>query len=290
MSASDSLLHICSVQMNAVDDIDINLQSIINNLDQSAEWALQQGHDLENLLVCFPENALYFRIISEEAMPFLDLQGPQLQLIQKWVDQKKSYVHLGSVPLKIKDRIYSSSVFFAPGQSPQASYQKMHLFDIQLQGQKPILESDVFAHGPAPSIIQIKDWKLGESICYDIRFAELYNYYAKNNVDVLLIPAAFLQKTGQAHWEVLCRARAIESQAFVVATGQVGAHKSQKANIERHTFGQSMIVDPWGQVITVADQQNPQIITATLSKNKIQQVRQQIPMSQHRRGAIGGPT
>ena len=120
------------------------------------------------------------------------------------------------------------------------------------------------------------------SICYDIRFAELYSVYAKAEVDIILVPAAFLVKTGQAHWEVLLRARAIESQCYVIASAQAGTHHSQAGILSRETFGHSMIVDPWGDVKAFKTTEVG-VVFAELSQDLIRNVRKQIPMKNHRR-------
>jgi predicted amidohydrolase len=150
------------------------------------------------------------------------------------------------------------------------------LFDIQLAGQEAIRESDEFNHGDGPSILDIKGWKWGLSICYDLRFSELYSKYAHQAVDIISVPAAFLVPTGEAHWHTLLRARAIESQAFVVASAQSGSHKGI-----RETYGHSLIVNPWGAILL--DMTTVGVSVMELKKSDIKRVREQIPMSSHRR-------
>ena len=116
-------------------------------------------------------------------------------------------------------------------------------------------------------------FKVGLSICFDIRFSTLYNHYKKEGVDIILIPSSFTYNTGEAHWEVLCRARAIETQSYVLAPNQIG-----KGTLEVETYGNSMIVDPWGCVIKQADSRQETVLVATLSKREIQSVRKKIPI------------
>jgi len=161
-------------------------------------------------------------------------------------------------------------------------YRKIHLFDVDVVGQKPVRESDVFARGTETSVFEIKGWKFGSSICYDVRFPELYLRYAREEVDAILVPAAFLTTTGRAHWEILLRARAIESQAYVLAAAQGGTHQGIKGGT-RETHGHSMIVDPWGLIVEeIQDSSEVRVARATLKVDRIEAVRRQIPMKNHR--------
>ncbi|MEO0337565.1 MAG: nitrilase-related carbon-nitrogen hydrolase [Pseudomonadota bacterium] len=161
-------------------------------------------------------------------------------------------------------------------------YSKIHLFDVDVEGQKPIRESDDFVAGTAPKIIEIEGWRIGLSICYDIRFSELYLHYVKSGVDLIAIPAAFLPPTGEAHWEVLQRARAIEAQCFVVSSAQSGEHQSVRSGAKRVSYGHGLAVDPWGRVLLnmgteVGAEQ------MVLSRSLLSRVRGQIPMGSHRK-------
>lgn len=178
--------------------------------------------------------------------------------------------------------MYNSSMLITPEGEIHPTYQKMHLFDIQLDGQAPLKESDVFRHGHAPHIIEVDGWRLGEAICYDVRFAELFSQYARKEVDLILLPAAFLVKTGEAHWEVLLRARAIESQSYVVAAAQGGTHQGCRGGT-RETYGHTLIVDPWGAVVGQVEKLGPGVTIVKLSRERIEAVRRQIPMKFHRR-------
>lgn len=272
-----SELQVAVVQMTSIDDLDSNLMMMESLVDSIQEPVR---------LICFPENCLYMRVKEGESLPSLSLEHPAFERLAKLAKTRRAFLHLGSVPIILEDgHTYNSSVIIEPSGEVRSSYQKMHLFDIQLEGQKAIRESDVFRHGQNPSLFMIDDWKIAESICYDIRFAELFSQYAREEVDVILIPAAFLVKTGQAHWEVLQRARAIESQCYVLASAQVGVHNGIRGGV-RETFGHSMVVDPWGQVAELR-REGVGVLVATLRKQTIQDVRRQIPMKFHRRVPIG---
>lgn len=185
-------------------------------------------------------------------------------------------------PQSLRPNIFNASFLIQPNQAPQILYRKIHLFDIALKDQKPIKESDFFAYGAQENIFEYKGFKFGSSICYDVRFSELYLKYARQAVDVILVPAAFLVKTGQAHWDILLRARAIESQCYVLAAAQAGKHVRSDATVFRETYGNSLIVDPWGQIVA-RKEEGVGLIYAKLDKKQIESVRTQIPMAQHRR-------
>ncbi len=173
-------------------------------------------------------------------------------------------------------------MLISPFAEPRIVYKKIHLFDITLEGQKPIRESDVFTNGEMSTVFEIDGIKFGSSICYDIRFAELYNLYAKQEVDVILIPAAFLVKTGKAHWDVLLRARAIENQSYVLAPAQTGKHQSTSSEQSRETYGHTTAVGPWGDVIECLSD-GMDILFVNIDPENCRAVRRQIPMNSHRR-------
>lgn len=262
--------------MTSVDSVALNAEQMLT----LSEKAIAQDSSVR--LICFPENCLYMRIKEGETIPGFSLQDPVFLELAEWAKEKKLYLHLGSVPLLMEGGLFNSSVLIDEAGGIRSGYQKMHLFDIQLEGQKPIRESDVFKHGSKPSTFEIDGWRLGETICYDIRFAELFTRYAHAEVDVILVPAAFLVKTGQAHWEILLRARAVESQAYILAAAQGGLHKGIQGG-ERHTYGHTMVVDPWGEVSQVLRQSETGFVIQTLQKSRVEQVRAQIPMKGHRR-------
>ena len=268
-------LEIALGQMTSVDNVEQNFLKIQKLVGE----ALSKGHPR---LILFPENCLYFRIREGTQIPAFDLGHNVFRQLERLAAEKDIYLHLGSVPLLMDGKVYNSSVLITPQGESRATYQKIHLFDIELTGSKPIRESDVFSAGMTTSTFEVDGFKFGESICYDIRFAELYEQYAKAQVDAVLIPAAFLVPTGEAHWHILNRARAIESQCYVLSAAQAGKHDGIEGGT-RKTFGHSLAIGPWGTVIGELDGQNESVVFATLEKEKLQEVRRQIPMKQHRR-------
>lgn len=270
-------LKVAVLQLTSIDDLQTNLHQILALLAR-LESEIPD-------LVCLPENALYFRAREGATLDGLEVRHEVIRTLSKWSVEKGSVLHIGSVPLVRGGRLYSSSLVLTPDGAVHDNYQKIHLFDVNVEGHKPQRESDVFTHGAEPSVFSVKGWKFGSSICYDLRFAELYLHYARLEVDVILIPSAFLVPTGQAHWEVLTRARAIESQAYVLAAAQGGVHHGIKGG-ERFTYGHSEIIDPWGVVLGAVPEpftDEQRILRATLRRERIERVRAQIPMKHHRR-------
>lgn len=165
-----------------------------------------------------------------------------------------------------------------PNGDIEGHYDKRHLFDVEAAVGESYRESRSIAPGEnAPVVVHSAGVSWGLSICYDLRFAEHFRALADRGAQVFTVPAAFTQTTGEAHWEVLLRARAIENQCFVVAAGQCGTHASG-----RKTFGNSMIIDPWGRVLAQAGVE-PGVIAATLDMDEIQELRARFPVHQHRR-------
>lgn len=279
-----SSLSIALVQMTTVDSLDANLvkfESIFNTIKKLQEEQESSEKPLD--LICFPENCLYMRVKTTNPIVGFELSHSCFVRMGEWARRLKTCIHLGSVPLIIDGMLYNSSLWLSEEGVIQVGYQKVHLFDIALEGKTPHRESDIFERGKEPRTHNFKGWRVGESICYDVRFSELYSQYAHENVDVILVPSAFLEETGKAHWEVLLRARAIESQCYVVASAQVGSHRSiQYPELERRTYGKSMIIDPWGTVeLNLGESEGVQI--HHLHKDRINNVRTQIPMANHRR-------
>jgi predicted amidohydrolase len=181
---------------------------------------------------------------------------------------------LGSAAIAASDgKVFNRSFLYNPEGKTVARYDKINLFDVSLGGGETYHESEtveggrqaVLAAGPMGV-------KIGLTICYDLRFAALYGAYAKLGAEIITVPAAFTVPTGQAHWEVLLRARAIETAAFIVAPAQGGRHEDGRA-----TYGHSMIVDPWGKIVAKLDSDEPGFIVADLDLDKVAEARAKIP-------------
>lgn len=285
-------LNVAVVQMTSINSMDANEATVRNALS-----------DIESKnvdLVVFPENVWFLRLIDGEPLPDFSIATEFHKEIQRWVEKNNCAVIFGAVPVteipqaagasasvaKSK-KPFSATVVFEPGRSWHVPYTKIHLFDVDVTGHKPVRESDHLTRGEGPKIWNYRGWKFGCAICYDVRFAELFSRYAEKEVDALFLPSAFLVPTGRQHWEILVRARAIESQAYMLAPAQSGEHFDQagKATSVRKTYGRSMIIDPWGRILAAAqaERSGTEILIAEMSRDEISKVREQIPMKDHRR-------
>lgn len=190
------------------------------------------------------------------------------------------HLHLGSMAVALADgRFANRSVLFSPDGHVAATYDKIHLFDATLPGLKQYRESDTYRGGDVAVVTDAPGFRLGMSICYDVRFAPLYRALAEAGAEVISIPAAFTVPTGEAHWETLVRARAIETGCFVVAAAQGGAHQNG-----RSTWGHSMIVDPWGRIVAQINSDKPGVIVAELDLAAVADARGRVPALANARG------
>lgn len=272
--AMSSSLKVGVAQINSTDDWKTNWEQVeyfLNNKSQNLD------------LVCFPENTLFFRIHGPLKSEVFSLKHKVYADIQKWVDQHNTMVMIGGTPIEQDQKIYNATLVFEAGKPMNVAYKKVHLFDVVLDGMK-IQESAYFKAGDHLSVIELKGWRLGLSICYDIRFPELYRSYFHNNVDAVLIPSAFTVPTGKAHWEILNRARAIENQFYVISAAQGGTHQSCFDEGYRNTFGHSMIVDPWGDIAAISRGESPDFLVCELEKDRLKYVSERMPVKNHVRG------
>ena len=185
----------------------------------------------------------------------------------------KLFLHLGSMAVAVPDgRFANRSILFTPQGTIAATYDKIHLFDATLPGIKQYRESETYAGGDVAVVTPAPGFRLGLSICYDMRFPALYRTLAEAGAQVISVPAAFTVPTGQAHWETLLRARAIETGCFVIAAAQGGQHQNGRA-----TWGHSMIIDPWGKVIARRDDDAVGILVADIDLNAVVEARGRVP-------------
>ena len=182
-------------------------------------------------------------------------------------------LHLGSLAVALPDgRFANRSVLFRPDGSIAATYDKIHLFDATLPGLRNYRESETYAGGDSAVVTDVPGFRLGMTICYDVRFPRLHRALAEAGAQVISVPAAFTVPTGEAHWEVLLRARAIETGSFVIAAAQAGSHENG-----RSTWGHSMIIDPWGKILTQLGGDGPGIAIADIDLGAVDEARGKVP-------------
>jgi predicted amidohydrolase len=199
--------------------------------------------------------------------------NPQLTVLADLAKRHGVFLHIGSMAVALEDgRFANRSVLLGPDGQVQGLYDKIHLFDATIAGLNAYRESDTYKGGDAAVVVEVDDIKLGMAICYDVRFPPLFNALANGGAQLIAVPAAFTVPTGQAHWEVLLRARAIETGSYVIAAAQGGLHPNGRA-----TYGHSMIIDPWGKILAELDHDEPGVITAEISAETVADARQRIP-------------
>ena len=208
--------------------------------------------------------------------------GPIQRMLADTAREHRVWLIGGTLPLAIDgaaagaDRVMNANLVFAPSGELAARYDKMHLFAYD-NGRERYDEARTLQSGRTPVAFDADGWRVGLSVCYDLRFPELYRKLARPPCDLLSVPSAFTHPTGLAHWEVLLRARAIENQCYVVAAAQGGTHENG-----RRTFGHSLIVDPWGEVVACRSDEGEGIVIAELDQERIAGVRRQLPALEHR--------
>jgi len=237
--------------------------------------------------VGLPENFAYLGSSRDHKLGIAEelestAPGPILDTMQKLAQQAKVFLLLGGFPERVTSsdgvvRIGNTSVLLGPDGHVLSRYRKIHLFDVEVPGGQKFRESDDVVPGSDPVLATLPWGMLGLSICYDLRFAELYRTYAAAGARFISVPAAFTKQTGPDHWHVLLRARAIENQAFVIAPAQWGQHGEKRAS-----YGHAVIVDPWGTVISDCSEGEGFAI-ASLDLEFQDRVRQRLPCLQHRR-------
>jgi len=231
--------------------------------------------------VLLPENFAYLGDDEGKRALAEDLgraDGPITKRMAEVARAHGVHVLAGGMPERSDDphRPFNTCAVFAPDGRISAAYRKIHLFDVDL-AERSYRESGATTPGDTPVVVDAAGLRVGLSICYDLRFPELYRALAADGAEALVVPAAFTVTTGKDHWHVLLRARAIETQAYVVAAAQWGRHPGG-----RLTYGKSCIVDPWGEVIAQASE-GEGVIVAPIDRGYLQRVRVSLPSLRHRR-------
>ena len=264
------------IQMNSTNDKPRNLSQARELMEKAIA---EDGPDL----IVLPEVFDFLGGTGKEKRDAAETipDGPAWTLCRDVARQHKVFVHAGSILEKVpgEDRLHNTTMVFDRAGMQIARYRKIHLFDIVTPDGTAYRESAAIKPGDEVVTYDLDGVTVGCSICYDLRFSELFIQLAKKGAQVIALPAAFTLQTGKDHWEVLCRARAIETETYFLAAAQHGPHT--QGNETRHTYGHSMVVDPWGQVTAMASD-GVGVVSARIDPKRVEKVRQMIPVAQHR--------
>jgi deaminated glutathione amidase len=262
-----------AIQMTSKPDLEKNLVEA----EELIELAVRQGAELVSL----PENFAFLGKEEDKIALASEIAHKTEKFLKKMAQKFQVTILGGGFPVPVIDnpaKAYNTATLIAPNGQEIARYQKVHLFDVDVPDGNTYCESTtVMAGTTLPTIYNSEEFgNLGLSICYDVRFPELYRHLSSKGVDVLFIPAAFTAFTGKDHWQVLLQARAIENTAYVIAPAQTGNHYER-----RYTHGHAMIIDPWGVILADAGDK-PGAVVAEINPHRLEQVRRQMPSLQHR--------
>jgi predicted amidohydrolase len=272
-------MRVTAVQLSSQADVDQNLSRVVHWVERAA----REGSEL----IVLPENFAFFgdeerkREVAED----LSAPGPVTRTLSELARRLGVFLVGGGMPERSSDpeKPYNTSVLFDREGALLAAYRKVHLFDVSLADGTELRESRATSAGSTPSVTALGaprvegTPKLGMTVCYDLRFPELFRALGALGATVVTVPAAFTLTTGKDHWHVLLRARAIENQTFVVAAAQHGSHPRG-----RRTYGKSLVVDPWGDVLAQAGE-GEGLASATLDFSYLMKVRAELPCLTHRR-------
>lgn len=264
------------VQLTSTEAVEENLQQSVSLVRRAAAL----GADL----VALPENFAFLRH-SSKALFSEPLDGRIVSTMRDLAAELGRYLLLGSFPEKSDGhatKTYNTSLLLGPDGAIVARYRKLHLFDIEIPGRESHRESDRVLAGEEAVTVDTPWARLGLTICYDLRFPELYRRLTFAGAQLITVPAAFTLTTGKDHWLPLLRARAIENQVYIVAPGQFGYHGGN-----RISYGHSVVIDPWGIVVAQCSDGLGTAV-AEIDTRRVQQVREQIPCLQHRHRMFQG--
>ena len=269
------VMQICAIQMTSGTNVDDNISDIEQQL-LTLDRAKQQ-------LVVLPECCLFFGgkdqaqlALAQESQSNNSLRAKLAALAKKY----NIFLVAGSIPVlsNCPDKFTNSCFVFSPDGEELGGYDKIHLFDVAVQDkEKNYCESRYAKAGDHISVIDVAGVNVGLSICYDLRFPELFRQLCQQGAKIITVPSAFTRVTGAAHWQTLLQARAIENQVYIIAAGQEGVHLNG-----RETWGHSMIISPWGEILTQIDQ-GKGIICTEYQAEELDKVRKAMPVATHNR-------
>jgi predicted amidohydrolase len=261
------------VQLSCTADVDANWEIARGLIERAAGYGAR--------LVATPENTNFLGPPDEKVRRAESLEGQTCERFAGLAREAGIHLLLGSFNERSEDpaRRYNTSVLFGPDGTRLTSYRKIHLFDVDVSDKVRFSESTTIKPGDTPVVADTPLGRIGLTVCYDVRFPGLYQRLVNDGAQILTIPSAFTLTTGKDHWHALLRARAIETQCYVLAPAQSGTHDDQGL---RESYGRAMIVDPWGLVVATASD-GPGIALAEIDLGRVDTVRRAIPVGDHRR-------
>jgi deaminated glutathione amidase len=271
-TAKDSTFKVALIQMRAGCDPQTNLNAVLAAIDQAKRAGADyvQTPEMTNIMES-RRDRLFANIVADE-------HDPTLATLREVARKLSLYVHVGSLAIKSSsEKAVNRSFLIDRKGDIVARYDKIHMFDVDLDGGESYRESNTYRAGELAVVADLPWGRLGLTVCYDLRFPALYRALAEAGVSFFSIPAAFTRQTGEAHWHVLLRARAIENGCFVFAAAQGGKHENG-----RETFGHSLIVDPWGRILAEG-RTEPGIVVAEIDPAEVAAARARIPSLRHGR-------
>ncbi len=255
-----------------------NIDSNLIEAERLIKDAAKAGADL----VVLPENFAFMGLTEYDKLNHIETEGsgPIQEFLSRAADQYSVWIVGGTIPLaaNVMDKIRASCLVFDSHGQKVVRYDKIHLFDVDVpDSDESYMESDTIEAGTQTEVIQTPFGMLGLAICYDLRFPETFRQLLDQGMEILAVPSAFTRKTGAAHWELLVRVRALENLCYVLAANQGGRHLNG-----RETYGDSMIVDPWGEILDRVPN-GASLVCTQIDRNRLNEVRVSFPALQHRR-------
>jgi deaminated glutathione amidase len=261
------MLKVAAIQMCSGVEPERNVATLREMVREAASLGAQYVQTPEMTGMVERDRAALFSKLKPEQSDLVVAAARELALAHR------IHLHIGSTAILLPDgKVANRAFLFAPNGDIVATYDKVHMFDVDLDKGESWRESATYAPGTRAVVADLPFGKLGFAVCYDLRFPQLFQAEANAGAEILTAPAAFTKQTGEAHWHALLRARAIENGVFVIAAAQSGLHEDG-----RETFGHTMIVNPWGEIVAEALSQDPQIVTARIDLAEVHAARKKIP-------------
>ncbi len=271
MSTDRRFIAAC-VQMRGTRDPAVNRDAAVAAVREAASSGAQYVQTPETTsLIERDRERLFAHVTTQDA-------DPTLAALREVARGTGTVIHVGSLALRNGDKIANRALLIGADGAILASYDKLHLYDVDLPNGESWRESATYSCGDRAVVADLPWATLGISICYDLRFPALYRALAEAGAEILSAPACFTRQTGEAHWHILQRARAIETGCFMISAAQGGTHEDG-----RETFGHSIIVDPWGRVLAEASGAEPGIVLAEIDLGQVEEARARIPVLAHAR-------